>query len=169
MGLLRPQRLYSSVTAIDVAELTNLGIHALLLDVDNTLTPHGISALPADVAAWLDAVRSAGIRTVAVSNGKAGRIRPFMASLGLECLPMACKPLPIGFWRAQRRLRLKRRACIAIGDQTFTDVLGAKLGGFRVWQTLPRVPEENMPFMALKRRWEARILRHVPVWDEGKR
>ena len=158
MGLFTPTVLRRRITDVTVEELRSLGVQGVLLDVDNTLTTHYCPDLPDEVGAWLAAMQEAGIRFTVVSNAKRYRVEPFAAKLGLQCVWLAAKPLPFGFWRGVRRLGLARRACVAIGDQTFTDTLGAKLAGVRCVQVLPMKWEEDKPFMMFKRRLENKIL-----------
>ena len=53
---------------------------------------------------------------------------------------------------------------MAVGDQTFTDVLGAKLAGIGVIQLLPIELEKGKPTLALKRALEKKILRRYAKW-----
>ncbi len=159
MGLFRPTFRRRRITDITVEELTSQGIKGILLDVDNTLTTHYCPDLSDEVAAWLKTVVGAGIALTVVSNAKRYRVEPFAAKIGLSCVWLAAKPLPFGFWRGVRRLGVSRRQCLAIGDQTFTDTLGAKLAGVRVVQLEPIQLEEDKPFMMFKRRIEAYILK----------
>jgi predicted HAD superfamily phosphohydrolase YqeG len=62
------------------------------------------------------------------------------AQLDVPAVANALKPLPFGFLRAVRLLGTPRRATVVIGDQLFTDVLGAKLLGVRAVLTEPLVP-----------------------------
>jgi len=57
-------------------------------------------------------------------------------------VPNALKPLPFGFLRALRLLGTKRSETVVIGDQVFTDVLGAKLLGLRTVLTEPIVAHD---------------------------
>jgi HAD superfamily phosphatase (TIGR01668 family) len=68
--------------------------------------------------------------------------------LGIPCIPNDRKTLPNGFRRALEMLELPRERVVVIGDQFFTDVLGAKffgltailvppLGGRDPWNTRP--------------------------------
>ena len=159
MGLFRPTMRYRRITEITVDDLRSLAVKGILLDVDNTLTTHYCPDLSDEVADWLAAVQAAGIRLTIVSNAKRYRVEPFAAKVGLSCVWTAAKPLPFGFWRGIRRLGVKRRHCLAIGDQTFTDTLGAKLAGVRVVQLEPIQLEEDKPFMMFKRRIESYILK----------
>lgn len=80
------------------------------------------------------------------------------AQIGLRYIAFACKPLPIGFLRAAKRLGLPKSCCAVIGDQAFTDILGARLCGIPCIQVLPIRLEEHKPLMRLKRRLERGIL-----------
>ncbi len=163
MSLFKPFMLKKSITCISVETLQAWGIKMVLLDVDNTLTAHDSQQLPQEVSAWLESVQSAGIIPMIVSNGKRARIRPFAEKLGLPFIAMAAKPLPFGFLRIKKQYGLKRRECVVIGDQIFTDVWGGKLAGIRVIQVLPRSPETDKPFIRFKRKLERRIMKHWEV------
>ena len=70
--LLTPEIIFKQVESITPDYLQKNGITALVLDVDNTLTADGSQQLDDSVAAWLDAMRAAGISLTIVSN-KIGR------------------------------------------------------------------------------------------------
>lgn len=150
--------LKNRITDITHADLRQLGARGLLLDVDNTLTTHQNPDLEPAVMAWLQGMKELGLRLMVVSNARTRRVEPFAHKIGLPFVDLACKPLPFGFWRAARHLSLPPKQCVVIGDQTFTDILGAKLGGFPCIQVLPIQPEEGLTFR-IKRWWEARILK----------
>ncbi len=158
MRLLEPTVLHERITDITVEELRAMGVRGLLLDVDNTLTTHYCPDLSPEVTAWLSAVQAAGITATVISNAKRRRVEPFAQKIGLSCVWLAAKPLPGGLWRGVRRLGLRLRDCVVIGDQTFTDTLGARLAGLRVIQLMPIRLEEGKPFLLFKRRLEKRVL-----------
>lgn len=161
MGLLEPTLLRRRITDVTADDLRALGVRGVLLDVDNTLTTHYCPDLPPAVADWLRAMQEQGFTFTVVSNAKRYRVVPFAEKIGLSCVWLAAKPLPFGFWRGVRRLGLRRRECVAIGDQTFTDTLGARLGGLRCVQLDPIQWEEGRPFLLFKRRVEARVVARV--------
>lgn len=158
MSLFHPTILKNRITDITPTELRAMGVEALLLDVDNTLTRHHSQDLGHDVAAWLEEMKAQGIRLRLVSNSRCPRVEPFAKRIGLEFEHTSCKPLPFGFWRAAKAMGVSKRACLAIGDQSFTDVLGAKLAGVRVAQLLPIEEEAGWSFR-VRRRLEKGILR----------
>ena len=158
--LLTPEIIYKNVESITPARLAELGVTALVLDVDNTLTGDGSQQLDDSVAAWLDQMRAAGVSLTIVSNNTARRVCPFADRIGLACVPMACKPLPLGLIVARRRLGVPRAAMAMVGDQIFTDRLAAALFGIRCLYVLPRTPHDKNRFVRLKRRMEAPFLRN---------
>lgn len=161
MSLLHPTLYRRRVTDITLEDLKKLGVRGLLLDVDNTLTTHGSQHLSAEVEAWLRSMQEAGILLTVVSNSWEWRVAPFAQKIGLRHTSLSCKPSPIGFWRGCRRMGLKRRECAAVGDQIFTDILGANLGGVPSVLLDPIEKETGKPFLQLRRRWEKPIRRRL--------
>ncbi len=157
MPLLQPTVLKNRITDLTVAELKQMGVTTLLLDVDNTLTEHHSQELSDAVAAWLHEMRQAGVNMMLVSNSKKPRVEPFAKRIDLAFEHTSLKPLPFGFRRAMRTLGVQKRECLAVGDQTFTDVIGAKLAGVRVAQLIPIKVEDGWTFR-LRRALERPIL-----------
>ncbi|MDD2417594.1 MAG: YqeG family HAD IIIA-type phosphatase [Oscillospiraceae bacterium] len=158
MSLFYPDMLKNKITDITPDDLKKLGVRGLLLDVDNTLTTHGSQVLDPAISEWLDNMKALGFMPTIVSNGVSRRVAPFAKKLGLRYISFACKPLPIGFIRGARRLGMKRRECVAIGDQSFTDIIGANLARVRSIQLLPILPEHQIT-LRFKRRFEGHILK----------
>ena len=104
----------------------------MMLDVDNTLVPHGeLGDVPA-LCAWLEPLRAAGIELRLVSNALPRRIAYFSRALGIAAVGSgrtAGKPFPRAFRSAIREMRLEPQRVAMIGDQVFADVLGANLAG----------------------------------------
>lgn len=157
MSLWYPTLYKNRITDITLSDLESLGIRGLLLDVDNTLTTHGSQVLSDEVRDWLDHMKAAGIRLTVVSNSWEWRVAPFADKIGLRHISLSCKPLPTGFWRGVRRLGLPKQQCAAVGDQVFTDIIGANVYGIACIQVMPIELETGKPFLALKRRWERRL------------
>ena len=94
--ILTPEIVFRKIECIHPDYLKAHGITALVLDVDNTLTGDNSQVLEPTVQAWLDEMRAAGISLTIVSNNTAKRVRPFAERIGLDWVPLACKPLTIG-------------------------------------------------------------------------
>ena len=81
--------------------------------------------------------------------------------LGVPCIRRARKPLPHGFRRALRVLEVEAHEAVVIGDQLFTDVLGARLAGLDVILVDPLIRRD--PWNTRPLRWLERIvMRGVP-------
>ncbi len=114
-----------SVCEITPDFLKNRGVRGLLLDIDNTLTTHD-NPVPADgVFEWIAAVKAAGIQMRLVSNNHPPRVEPFAELLGIPCVCESKKPLSKGFRQAMAEMQLPKSALCVIGDQIYTDILGA--------------------------------------------
>ena len=91
--LLTPEYIFKNVEAITPAFLQQLGVTALVLDVDNTLTGDGSQQLDDSVSAWLDTMRAAGVSLTIVSNNTDRRgpalCHPHRAGLGAHGLQAA--------------------------------------------------------------------------------
>jgi len=127
--MLAPDRHVPRLLDIPLAELTAAGFRGLIIDLDNTLLGFRQTELAAEHRAWIAQAREQGFMMVMVSNNFSDRARGIASSLGIGCIPNALKPLPFCFMRALKQLGLPRNQVAVVGDQFFTDVLGAKLCG----------------------------------------
>ena len=151
--ILTPEYIFKTIECIHPDFLAAHGIKALVLDVDNTLTADNSQVLEPTVQAWLDEMRAAGIRLTIVSNNTAKRVRPFAERIGLDWVPLACKPLPVGLAVARRRLGVRKNQMAMVGDQIFTDRLAAGLYGISCLYTMPRGGDHQRG-VQFKRRFE---------------
>lgn len=168
MSLFYPSMIRRRITDITLEDLHALGAQGLLLDVDNTLTTHGSQTLDPAVKDWLEKMAGEGISLTIVSNALPRRVQPFAEKIGLRAIAFACKPFPVGFFRGARRLVLPRQACVVVGDQVFTDILGARLGRFPSILLEPIRNENGKPTLRLKRWLEKGIRRRFSQKTEKK-
>jgi len=127
---------------VSLDELTAWGITGIIVDLDNTVCEYHRPEPAPGVAEWIRAARGRGFAVVLVSNNFTERVALVGAELGIPVVANALKPLPFAFLRALRRLGTPRQATVVIGDQLFTDVLGAKTLGLRTILTKPLVTHE---------------------------
>jgi HAD superfamily phosphatase (TIGR01668 family) len=159
MPLFCPCYRFHRVENITPEFLTAHGIKGILLDVDNTLSPHNAPDPEPPVMAWLKSLADNGIEAVIVSNNSHERVKPFAGKLGLRFISRGLKPLPTGFNRAQKMMGLSRKELAVVGDQLFTDMTGGNLAGIVTLLVDPIEPEDG-PFFKLKRRLEKPLLKH---------
>ena len=162
MSLFFPTRYRRRVTDVSLAWLREQGIGGLILDIDNTLTTHDNPDLAPEVTAWLEQMRAAGMRMMILSNNSPERVAPFAQAVGLAFRPRAKKPLPGAYRAAAAEMGVDERACAVIGDQIFTDIVGANLAGMVSVLLEPIEWEKKQKFIVFKRFWE-RLLLAIPA------
>lgn len=158
MALFKSTAVFRRITDIDIEFLRNNNIETLLLDVDNTLSTHHGTVLVDGLTEWLAEMQENGIKLVVVSNSKNFRIEPFAGKIGLPFVSLACKPLPKGYRKAVKMMNADKKTTAIIGDQIFTDVLGANLYGIRSLLVRPVKLEDGWSFK-VRRYFEKKILK----------
>ncbi|MCL2529296.1 MAG: YqeG family HAD IIIA-type phosphatase [Coriobacteriia bacterium] len=126
MELLTPDLQLDKVEDITLELLESLGITALLVDIDNTLVSRATSKIEDSVLAWVKSMKEAGIACCLLSNNWHGVIHDYAAELGVPVVGKAMKPLPLAFIKALNLIGAKRATTAMVGDQVFTDILGAR-------------------------------------------
>ena len=131
LGLITPFDYLDGICEIDIDALERQGVEALLFDVDNTITTWNNPHIDENVLAWFSKLRKSSVKGCIISNNSAERLQGIADELGLFYEAKARKPLPFGYKRAMRRLQCGKKNTMMVGDQLFTDVLGANLAGIR--------------------------------------
>lgn len=159
MSLFYPTLYRRRITDVTIEDLQRMGVRGVLLDVDNTLTTHDAPDLTDEVKAWLASMQEAGFSLIVVSNNKPERVAPFAQKIGLPFAALAHKPMPSGYKNAAATLGVPKKECVAIGDQIFTDVMGANLAGISSVLLEPIQPEVEQKFIVFKRKLERILLK----------
>lgn len=139
------------------ALLERLGVRGVLVDLDDTLIASDADVLGAEAEAWLDEVRSEGIAVVILSNGERSRVRLLGERLGVPAFALVGKPFAFAFRKGLDALGTPREATAMVGDQLFTDVLGANCAGITSILVRPLTPGK-LPHTRVARRLERLIL-----------
>lgn len=117
-----------SVFDLDYSKLYQKGYRGIIFDIDNTLVPHGDDSTP-EVDALFDEIHAAGLKTLLLSNNDTERIECFLKNIDSLYIPDADKPDTDGYLRAVEALGLRKSQVVFVGDQTFTDIIGANNAG----------------------------------------
>lgn len=127
-----PQRVVNSIYDLGARQLRQEGVRLVLADLDNTLTPYE-EALPSPaLREWKDELEGQGILLYVVSNSRKSRRCPrFCESLGIGYVRHAGKPGRKGFLQALAETGIPAAEAVMVGDQIFTDTLGANRAGVR--------------------------------------
>ena len=125
MKILMPDFIYKGVPAINLKELKDKGVKGILLDLDNTLINYE-RKLSQEVVDWVNKAKSEGFKICILSNSnKLDKIIPVAQKLELEYISFAKKPAKAGYLKASELLGLELKSLAMVGDQVFTDVVGA--------------------------------------------
>ena len=151
-----PTEYVPSIYEYDFEKAYNEGKRLILFDIDNTLVPHGA---PADERAieLFKRLHQIGFRTCLISNNKEPRVKSFCDQVGSTYIFKAGKPKTNGYRQAMDMLGSRPDNTLFIGDQIFTDVLGARLCGLRTIMVKPIHPKEEIQII-LKRIPEKAVL-----------
>ena len=152
-----PDEYYESAYIIDFEQYYKDGYRGIIFDIDNTLVPHGAPADERSVALF-KRLKDIGYDTVLLSNNKEARVAMFNEPIGTKTIWKAQKPLPHNYKKAMEIMHTDTSNTLFVGDQLFTDVLGAKNAGIRAILVKPMNPKEEIQIV-LKRKLEAIVLR----------
>ena len=123
---LYPDLYLNSVIDINATLLKKNKLEALILDVDNTLIDYYKNLIDG-AEDWCENLKSEGIKCIILSNSnKKEKVETVAKKLGIKYVMFAKKPLKSGFKKALEKLEMKPEQVAVVGDQIFTDVVGAK-------------------------------------------
>lgn len=128
INLLFPWEYTESVFTIDYDKLFAGGIRGLIFDIDNTLVHHGDNSTD-EIDALFSEIHKKGLKTVLLTNNDEERVLRFIANIDTAYVCDAEKPSPAGYIKALSLLGLGKNEAVCIGDQIFTDILGANRAG----------------------------------------
>lgn len=129
LDLLIPDIYAQSVYTINYKKLKKNGIKCLLFDLDNTLAPYNV-AEPDHKVKELFARLGMDFKLIIISNSPKKRLRPFKEKLNVDVAFSAKKPLKRKYKKILELYKYKEDEIACIGDQLFTDILGANRMGF---------------------------------------
>ncbi len=123
--MLKPKAQFNKVTDITADFLKKNNITAVILDVDNTLIDLDRKPLE-NVEKWVNSLKKENIKICIASNSiKKGKIEKVAKKMDIPFIYFSTKPLKRGLKKAVQILQEKNENIAEIGDQLFTDVLGA--------------------------------------------
>ena len=164
---LYPDLYLNSVIDINATLLKKNKLEALILDVDNTLIDYYKNLLDG-AEDWCENLKSEGIKCIILSNSnKKEKVETVAKKLGIKYVMFAKKPLKSGFKKALEKLEMKPEQVAVVGDQIFTDVVGAKR--MKMFSILVKqVGEKDIFITKVKRPIENAIIKKY-LREKGKK
>ena len=160
---LLPTLITPKLTDLTAQQLRLRGIQLLMMDFDNTIVPYTTSTPTEEMDRWLRDMATSDIKLCVVSNSKKDRVKIFCKQYGIDCITHAKKPFSKGILECLRKYPIPPSHCALVGDQIFTDTLGANgcnvtsilveaIDNHNIWLKLRHVAEKPFIFLARKRR-----------------
>lgn len=125
MALFTPTYFTDKVTDINVNLLKKIKIKGIILDIDDTLVPHRHPMPEKETLKWINELKKNNIKVILVSNNFKKRVSSFAKKINVPYVCMGFKPLTWRIKKAIKILSIPKENVLIIGDQIFTDILGA--------------------------------------------
>ena len=125
-----PNEYLKNIQEISIDLLNKNNIKALILDVDNTLIDF-YKNMPDGTKQWCENLKNEGIKFCIVSNSNnKEKVEKVSKDLDIKYFYFGMKPLKRGFKKAIEYFKINnenidKENIAAVGDQIFTDVIGA--------------------------------------------
>ena len=163
--MLYPKEYLSSVKDISLELLNKYNIKGLILDVDNTLINLD-RKMPEWVSVLAKNLKNNGIKICILSNSnKIDKVGAVAKILNVPYIFFGKKPLKSGFLRAKDILKLDNENIAVVGDQIFTDIIGANRCGMFSILVKP-IEEKDYLITKIKRPIEKYIIKK---YEQNKR
>ncbi|MBR2578883.1 MAG: YqeG family HAD IIIA-type phosphatase [Clostridia bacterium] len=156
MALFKPYYFINSLSDLSAEVVNRNNIKLIILDIDDTLVRRKDENIDNRTLSWIKTMQENNLKLFLVSNNFCKRVKNFSTQTGLPFVCLSGKPLPFGFIYALIKTHTKRKNTLIIGDQIFTDVLGANLIGIKSVLVEPKSTSKKI-FMRFKRLLESLI------------
>ncbi len=162
MPLLRPTYSFKQVIDININFLTSVRCQGLILDIDDTLAPQEIKIPENEILTWVNNLKNNNIRMVIASNNSEKRVSEFAKILEIPHIYQAKKPFRKGLEKAVKILSVPKENIFMVGDQIFSDILGANFTKINSILVEPLSPAKNLS-LKIKRQLELRLRKKLQV------
>lgn len=123
-----PYEYVESVFSIDYIKLYDKGYRGIIFDIDNTLVHHGDDSTE-EIDELFRTIQNIGLKTLLLSNNDRERVKRFLVNIESLYICDARKPDVTNYLKAVEMMGIKKNEAIFIGDQVFTDIVGANRSG----------------------------------------
>ena len=153
-----PDYMFRAFDEITPAFLRELGVKAILADIDNTLAPYEQPEPDERIKGWIASLAEAGIGIAFVSNNDWERVELFNRTLGVPAYAKSGKPFKKNLVKAMNDLGGTLETTVMLGDQLLTDALAGHNLGVRCL-IVPPIRDKKNAFFRFKRWLEKPVVR----------
>ena len=165
--MLLPDYFLNSVFDVDLMFLKKNNIKAVIFDIDNTLVGFKIAKPTDQVLNYINTLKENGIKVAVASNNNKDRVSLFCEKLDVPYVYRACKPLPFALIGLCKKMNVKTKHTVLVGDQVYTDTLGANICGMTSVMVDIIDTKENLTFR-IKRTLEKPVIKAKKRKDKKK-
>ncbi len=126
--MIQPTWYYSSLNKIPYQKLKQKGIDYLLFDLDNTILSPYSNKIEEQTLLLLKQLKKEFV-VIIVSNSTKKRVSKIAQKLEVDYYSFSKKPSRKIFQKIKQQYQCENKKVIMIGDQIYTDILGAKRAG----------------------------------------
>jgi HAD superfamily phosphatase (TIGR01668 family) len=155
---LMPDYMFRTFDEITPAFLRELGVKAILADIDNTLAPYEQPEPDERIKGWIASLAEAGIGIAFVSNNDWERVELFNRTLGVPAYAKSGKPFKKNLIKAMNDLGGTLETTVMLGDQLLTDALAGHNLGVKCL-IVPPIRDKKNAFFKFKRWLEKPVVR----------
>ena len=153
-----PDYMFRTFDEITPAFLRELGVKAILADIDNTLAPYEQPEPDQRIKGWIASLAEAGIGIAFVSNNDWERVNRFNATLGVPAYAKSGKPFKKTLIKAMNDLGGTLETTVMLGDQLLTDALAGHNLGVKCL-IVPPIRDKKNAFFRFKRWLEKPVVK----------
>lgn len=152
-----PSLYIDNIYEISPKKLSEKGIRAVLLDIDNTLVTYDDPMPTEALLDWFDKLKKNNISIAFISNNNKERVELFNSELKFFASWNSKKPSTKCYIKAMNYLGTDKTNTAVIGDQIFTDIWSAKKLGLYCILVNP-IKDKTSLFFKTKRILEKPII-----------
>ncbi len=143
--ILRPDKNLKDIYEITPEMLKDMGIHAMLLDLDSTTMQSKTGVFTHETLEWFEKFNKDFYMAIVTNNNKQEYIEK--VNLGAPCKVYwgAKKPLPRTIKKIVKGLFMEPKHVVIVGDRPLTDILAGKLAGTKTILVGSINKKENLP------------------------
>ena len=155
--MLTPRFLLKDIYELTDEFLITHDIRGIIFDIDNTLAGFKDEKPDGDAVTFIRHLQSRDVFVSVASNNSYKRVSLFCEELGVLAVSRACKPLTFRLRKIAKSMGVRKRNIAIVGDQVYTDSLGANLCGMISVLVNPIDKKETFLFK-LKRLFEIPVI-----------
>ena len=155
--MLFPKEYIKNVSKLDLEKLWNEGKRGIICDIDNTLCRDEQFEVEPFAIDFINKAKKMGFKICLMSNNGMARVEPVAKFLDCDYHFKAHKPKREAYDTCLGKIGVPPENAVMVGDQLFTDILGAnRIGLYSV--LVEKIDKKEIIQIKLKRPFEKLVL-----------